>query len=234
MSGFLPEATVAAAFLAGLLGGGHCVAMCGGVLGALSGSGRPGLGPQLAYNAGRIGSYAMAGAIAGAAGGLMLARDILPLQIALYACANLVLLALGAYLAGWRGLLTRLEAPGRWLWRRLAPLGHHVLPATTPGRALAAGALWGWLPCGLTYSMLALALLAGSGAGGAVIMAAFGLGTLPNLLLAGLLVRRIGPWLRRPAWRRIAGALVFGAGIAGLAHAGDLAGQLGRGLLCLV
>ncbi|HWA14696.1 MAG TPA: sulfite exporter TauE/SafE family protein [Burkholderiales bacterium] len=230
----MPQATLFAVFLAGLLGGGHCMAMCGGVLGLLSGSPRAGIRLQLGYNLGRIGSYAVAGAVAGAAGGLVLARDILPLQVALYVAANLVLLAIGAYLLGWHAFVTRLEAPGRWLWARVSPLTRTLLPADTPGRALAAGLVWGWLPCGLVYSMLTLALLSGGAAAGAGLMAAFGLGTLPNLLLAGTLMRRVRPWLGRPLLRKVAGGLVLAAAVGGLAHASEVAGHLRRGLLCVV
>jgi sulfite exporter TauE/SafE len=230
----MPEATLLAVFLAGLLGGGHCMAMCGGVLGVLSGGGRAGFGLLLAYNGGRIGSYAVAGAIAGAAGGFVLARDILPLQVALYVVANLVLLAIGAYLLGWQAFAMRLEAPGRWLWARLSPLTRAVLPADTPGRAFAAGLVWGWLPCGLVYGMLTLALLSGGPAAGAGLMIAFGLGTLPNLLLAGALLRRLRPWLGRALPRRIAGAAVIAVSVAGLAHASEVASHLRRGLLCLL
>jgi sulfite exporter TauE/SafE len=208
--------------------------MCGGVLGILSGGGRAGPGLLLAYNAGRIGSYGVAGAVAGAAGGLLLARDVLPLQVALYVVANLVLLAMGAYLLGWHALVMRLEAPGRWLWSRLSPLTRTLVPADTPVRAFAAGLVWGWLPCGMVYGMLALALLAGGPAAGAGLMAAFGLGTLPNLLLAGTLLRRLRPWLGRVLPRRIAGVVVIAASVAGLAHASEVATHLRRGLLCVL
>lgn len=229
----MPETTLVAVFLAGLLGGGHCAAMCGGIVGALSAQRNARVALLLAYNAGRISSYAAAGALAGTAGAFLLAKDILPMQIALYVAANLILLAMGAYLAGWSRILTYLEGPGRWLWRWISPWTGRFLPADTAPRALAVGVLWGWLPCGLTYGILAIALMSGSGAGGAATMAAFGLGTLPNLLLAGVLLRRLAPLLRRRAVRGIAGAIVFSSGMVGLAQATGLAGHLRRGLLCL-
>lgn len=233
MNGLVPDATTAAVFLAGLLGGGHCAAMCGGIVGALSAQRDARLALLLAYNAGRIASYAAAGTLAGTAGAFLLAKDVLPLQVALYVAANLILLAMGTYLAGWSRLITRLEAPGRWLWRRISPWTGRFLPADTVPRALAVGMLWGWLPCGLTYSILAISLMSGSGAGGAATMAAFGLGTLPNLLLAGFLLRGLLPLLRKRAVRWIAGAAVFSSGMIGLAQAAGLAGHLRRGLLCL-
>ena len=225
-------ATLGALFLAGLLGGGHCAAMCGGIAGALSGRARAGLALQLAYNAGRIGSYAVAGAVAGAVGALAFAHNIVPLQLALYVAANVVLVALGLYLGGWSRLLARLEKPAQLLWRRMAPLAARLLPADTLPRALAVGALWGWLPCGLTQAGIALALIAGGPLEGAAMMAAFGLGTLPNLLAAGLFYRRLHIWLKGRIGRWVAGGTVLGFGVAGLAHAASSGGAIGRGLLC--
>jgi len=230
----MPEATLLAVFLAGLFGGGHCAAMCGGIVGALSAQRRAGFSLQLAYNVGRIGSYALAGALAGSIGGLMLLGGLLTVRIALYAVANLLLVLIGLYLAGGPALVTRLEALGRRPWQHIGRLTRCVLPADTLPRALGAGAIWGWLPCGLTYSVLAIALVSGSGARGAGLMAAFGLGTLPNLLAAGLLVTRARPWLHGRLVRRIAGGVVLGFGIAGLAHATWLGDQIRRGVLCLL
>lgn len=228
----MPESTFVAVFLAGLFGGGHCAAMCGGIVGALSSQARSALRLQLAYNAGRIGSYAAAGAAAGALGGAALARDILPVQIGLYVAANVRLVLMGLYLAGWSSVVTRIEAPGRRLWRAISPLTRRFLPADTVPRALAVGLIWGWLPCGLTYSVLAIAVLGAGAGGGAGLMAAFGLGTLPNILAAGLLWRRARPWLRNRAGRRIAGSLVLVFGGAGLVHAAWLGDQLRRGIQC--
>src|ERR1035437_6097063 len=97
----MPESAYLALFLIGLLGGTHCVGMCGGIVGALSmGAGkRPSL--HLAYNLGRIISYAVAGAIAGTLGGASLAlSDQLPVRLVLFILANLMLVALGLYLIG--------------------------------------------------------------------------------------------------------------------------------------
>jgi uncharacterized protein len=230
----MPEAVFSAVFLAGLLGGGHCIAMCGGVVGALSGTGRAGFTFQIAHNLGRIGSYSLAGAIAGSVGGLVMAQRILPLQVALYIGTNLMLLALGAYLLGWSALVSRLEAPGRWIWRCFSPLLRRVLPADTVPRAFAAGTVWGWLPCGLTYTVLTLALLADSAATGAGLMATFGMGTLPNLLLAGAMVDRARRWMRNQWPRRIAGVVIVAAGAGGLANASVVADHLRRGVVCIL
>ena len=88
---------------------------------------------------------------------------------------------------------------GTWLWRRIQPLTRRLLPADTLPRALGLGLLWGWLPCGLVYGILLTALLAGDPLSGAAVMVAFGLGTLPNLLLAGLACAQALPALSAPA-----------------------------------
>jgi len=230
----MPEATLLAVFLAGLLGGGHCAGMCGGIVSALSAGAGSRLPLHLAYNAGRIASYTLAGAVAGALGGMVLYYDLLPLQLALYVLANLMLILLGLYLAGWSSMVTRLEAAGRGLWRHISPLTKRFLPVNTLPQAFAVGTLWGWLPCGLIYSVLAIALVSGSAANGAALMLAFGLGTLPNLLLAGLLLRRARSWFQDRMVRWVSGGLVLGFGIAGLANAAQLGDQIRRGVLCLI
>jgi sulfite exporter TauE/SafE len=229
------EASLLAVFVVGLLGGGHCAAMCGGIVGALSvQSGAARVPLHLAYSAGRIASYALAGAVAGSIGGLgLLLSGALPVQLVLYVFANIMLVLLGLYLAGISAVVTRFESAGRALWARLQPLTARLLPANTLPRALGVGALWGWLPCGLVYAVLATALFAGSALEGAALMAAFGLGTLPNLLAAGLLISRAGRFLRARAVRLVSGALVFGFGLSGLAHAFELGEQIRRGILCL-
>jgi sulfite exporter TauE/SafE len=99
------------------------------------------------------------------------------------------------------------------MWKRLEPLGRKLLPVRSPGRALLLGMIWGWLPCGLVYSMLIWALSAGSLVEGALLMGAFGLGTLPNLLLMGAAAGWLGGWLRKPLVRQLAGSLVILLGL---------------------
>ena len=232
------------AFLVGLLGGAHCAAMCGGIVGALSLHARPpalragAAGAQLAihaaYSAGRIGSYAVAGAIAGAVGGAALVVGAaLPAQLVLAVIANALLVLLGLYLAGLGGLVGRLEALGRGLWSRIAPLGRRFVPADTPARALGIGAVWGWLPCGLVYSVLAIALLSGDALRGAAVMLAFGLGTAPNLLVAGVAAGRLRVALSRPRTRVLAGVAVAALGILGALRTPGLVEQIRQGLACL-
>ena len=95
------------------------------------------------------------------------------------------------------------------------------------------GMLWGFIPCGLTYSILATALVTGSGARGAGLMLAFGLGTLPNLLLVGMLFKRFRDFTRNRKVRIASGVLVLGFGLFGLYHAPTLGGDLWSGVVCV-
>lgn len=225
----------AAAFAAGLLGGVHCAGMCGGIVAGLSASARgPLLARQLQFNGARIASYGVAGAAAGLAGSLLqVAGPILYVQAALFALANVLLVMLGLYVAGWGRAVLRLESAGRLLWRRIEPLGRHLFPIDSAGKALGAGALWGWVPCGLVYSVAALALASGSAAGGAAVMIAFGLGTLPALMAAGLGAQRLASLRRAPWLRRGAGALLVVMGAVGLARAPGLREAVLAGWACL-
>jgi sulfite exporter TauE/SafE len=228
-----------AAFVLGMLGlglvsGAHCAGMCGGIVTAFSA--RQPLLParslwlrQAAFNAGRITSYAAAGAAAGGLGHLLAA---LPLQAALYAFANLVLVLVGLQLAGWGAPARWLEALGAPLWRRLQPLAVRLTPGWSPAQSYAAGAVWGWLPCGLVYGALAVAAAGGEPLRGALGMAAFGLGTLPWLLAAGIAASRLRGWLSGRAFRRVAGGIVLGFGAWGLARAAAVSETIRSSLLC--
>jgi sulfite exporter TauE/SafE len=215
MTGPGAELGFLAALLAGLAGSGHCLGMCGGISAALAGGGRgPAWLNALLLSAGRVASYGLAGAIAGT-GGALLGRglDLLRLGQTLRIGFGLLLMAVGLTLAlRWRGLL-RIEALGGRLWARLAPALGVVLPPRGPAQALLAGALWGWLPCGLVYSMLTLALTSGDAGRGALVMAGFGLGTLPAVVGAGSAAAGVLRRLRGGAGQRAAGLLlaVFGA-----------------------
>lgn len=215
----MPEFSYLAVFLTGLLGGAHCVGMCGGIVAAISlhPGGRQPFVFQLAYSGGRIASYSMAGALAGLIGSAAFLSDTLyPLQQGLYLLAQIVLILLGLYLAGLNQSVLVLERAGGALWRRLQPLIARVMPIRTLSQALAAGALWGWLPCGLVYSVLVSALASGGAGQGATLMLLFGLGTLPNLLLMGWAARSLREWMRRVWVKRIAGLGVAAMGVWGL------------------
>ena len=230
-------AILGVAVVTGLLGGAHCAGMCGGIVSALAGSSPASAKSwriHLCYNLGRIASYSVAGAVAGTVGSLGLMLDgLLPVQIALYAAANLLLIGLGLYLAGIRGPLARLERLGSRFWSLLKPFTRRFLPADSPRKALALGMLWGWLPCGLVYTVLFTALLSGNALSGAVVMFAFGLGTLPNLMMAAALLRGPQRWLASRRARIVSGAVVLGFGVYGLAHAATLSQQIKGGLFCI-
>lgn len=235
----MPETGYVALFLIGLLGGTHCVSMCGGIVGALSVQ-MPGRNGRqwpihLAYNLGRISTYTLLGAALGAVGTAgLLFNDVLPVQMGLYVLANLMLVALGLYLSGFTRLLAPIERAGLVVWNRVRPLTRRFLPARSVSQALPLGMLWGFLPCGLVYSVLTTSLLTGSPTRGAGMMLAFGLGTLPNLMLAGMLFKRFRDVTRNTRVRFAAGMLVLGFGLFGLYHAPTLGGQLWGGIVCEV
>ena len=238
----MPDSGFLAVFLIGLLGGVHCAGMCGGIVSALSmqmpGSvARPGPAwpTHLAYNLGRIASYAIAGALMGALGSLgLLLNNWLPVQMTLYVAANLMMVALGLYLTGVTQMLAFTERTGQWLWQRVQPATRRFLPVRGVAQAFPLGMLWGWLPCGLVYSVLTMTLLSGSAARGAATMLAFGLGTLPNLMLAGLLLVRFRRVIQGRALRLGSGLIVLGFGLWGLFNAATLGGKLWQGLVCHV
>ncbi len=216
------EVTLLTAFLVGLLGSGHCLGMCGGIVGALTLGIDPGrratlsaLAPYLLlYNAGRIASYALAGALAGGLSALAFASlDPVAVSAAARTISAGFMIALGLYLAGWWPGLVVLEKLGGWFWRRIEPLGRRILPVRRPWQAFAAGLVWGWLPCGLVYSALAWSVLGGSLQAGALLMTAFGLGTLPMMFTVGAAAERFARLTRQKAVRAVAGTIVIAFGL---------------------
>lgn len=216
--------TLFSAFLIGLLGSTHCFGMCGGISSALSLNiakvGDAQSQPlfrvirfQCYYNAGRIFTYAVIGAIAGLLG-VTLMKVMGPSgPMFIRRSAGVILVALGLYLAGfWMGL-RRLEQWGSHLWRYLSPLTKHFIPVQSFWQAILVGGLWGWLPCGLVYSTLALASTGGSWFMGAGLMLSFGLGTLPMLLVTGSLAERCSHIIRHRNTRRVSGILVILCGV---------------------
>ena len=216
-----------ALFLLGLASGVHCVGMCGGFVAAFNGipirveraaTRNERWRRTLLFNAGRIASYSVAGAAAGTLGHVLNAA--LGAQTVLYVLANLLLIFIGLHLAGWFSGIEKIGLP---LWQRLQPFAVRAMRSN----AFAAGLLWGFIPCGLVYGALAVAAFAGSAAGGAAAMAAYGLGTLPWLIGAGAAFA----WLQKRTIRAVAGSAVLAFGVYGLAHAAG-ANDL-RAILCL-
>ena len=203
------------ALILGLLGGGHCLGMCGGLMGALTLAIPPEqrgrrLQLLLAYNLGRILSYATAGLLFGLAGWAVASS---PAAMLLRIVAGLLLISMGLYLGGWWSGLTRIEALGRGLWRHIQPVASRLLPVSSLPRALLLGALWGWLPCGLVYSTLLWAASQGDALDSALLMLAFGLGTWPVLLATGMAAERLTALLRRRGVRMAGGLLVILLGL---------------------
>lgn len=204
------EVTLLAALLGGFVGSVHCLGMCGGIAGALgvAGGGRGSF--AVAYSAGRIASYAVAGAVAGAiGGGLAGAAGLGPwLRLVM----GIVLILLGLQVAINLRALAPLEAAGARLWGKLAPVARRFVPPRHAGQALALGALWGWLPCGLVYGMLAAAATSGTALNGALFMVVFGLGTAPAMIGLAWASGRGGSWLTARRRRALGWLLVaFGA-----------------------
>ena len=229
------EATLFSAFLVGLLGSTHCLGMCGGIVSALTFGVRDDLrrspwtlGPfLLAYNTGRISSYAIAGLIAGAIGAG--AFGMMPSSTARWAVKLVTggfMIALGLYLAGWWPGLQVLEKWGGALWKRIEPLGRRLLPVNHPLKAFGFGLVWGWLPCGMVYAMLAWALAAGSAAQGGALMSAFGFGTLPMLLTIGAAAEWLKDFVRHPRVRQGAGLMVLLFGLYTILAPGGHAGHM--------
>lgn len=207
-------APYASAFLVGLLGGMHCIGMCGGIMAALSFS-----IPEeererrwrilLSYNLGRIGSYGLIGLLAG----------FLTLQLSgghglsvMRIVAGLLLIAMGLYLANWWRGLTYLEKVGGLLWRYIQPLGKSLMPVKGPGQGLLLGMIWGWLPCGLVYTALAYGMAQASPIGSAGVMLAFGLGTLPTVLASGVFAEKLKSIIQKQALRTIMALLIIAFG----------------------
>lgn len=246
-----------AALITGLASSLHCLGMCGGAISAMMLTANPkssyahvatfpiallssarqvvaspavamtNLPLVLAFNGGRIVSYAVAGAVAGTLGsgaGTLLMSDAMPLRLALFLIANIIMLLTGLYIAGWTVGLAPLERAGQYLWRYLSPLTGKFLPVETLPQAALLGGLWGWIPCGLVYAMLVVALASGSAVNGAATMIAFGLGTLPAMTAAGMLSAQMKTKLRDKRVRIAAGLVVIAMALFGLSRAPALTG----------
>ena len=214
------ELSYLAVFVVGLLGSTHCIGMCGGIVGALT-MGLPESTRQstlkllpylLTYNSGRLLSYSLAGLIVG-----LLSSSVSDLfQLGRFPIGGIVgglfMVALGIYIGGWLQTMAPLERLGSHFWRLVEPIGRRFLPVKSPAQALALGFFWGWLPCGLVYSTLALVATSGDAVKSASLMLAFGVGTLPMLLLMGGFAEKLQRFTRHKWTRYIAGILLIAFG----------------------
>lgn len=224
---------IGAALLTGLMGGVHCAAMCGGIATGFSAmGGSRGWWPALQPNLGRVGGYVLAGAVAGGIGGGILAAARSPwLAFGARMLVGGVLVLVALRLFDRSGRLSFLNRPGAAIWQRLRRLQAPLLPADTAAKRIGLGVLWGWMPCGLSTTMLAAAWLQADARNGALTMAAFGLGTLPLMVSLTWSGARLGQWLQRGPWRMLLGGLVLLAGLLTIAapwlmHIPALAGPL--------
>ena len=211
------------AFLVGLLGGVHCVGMCGGIVGALCLGLDDGLNKTaqqnfkktfpflLLYNAGRISSYTLAGILMGSIGWLgSHLITLYSIQQTLEIIAAAFMLALGLYIAGWWKGLAKIERwGGKVIWQRLEPIGRKFMPVRSYPHALFLGLVWGWLPCGLVYSVVIWTISTQSPLEGGLLMLSFGLGTLPNLLLMGVFASTLTQFIQQAWVRQVAGMLIM-------------------------
>ena len=200
------SADLVTALLMGLAGAGHCLMMCGGIASAMGINTRP--YHVWLYNLGRVCSYMLIGALVGGAIGLF-APEGGYTTIILRWLAVVFLLLLGLYFTGWFSGLVYLEKSARPIWRKIQPLAAKLRNKPGIFATFFAGALWGWLPCGMVYSALSWAALSGSASDGALTMAAFGLGTLPAMIAAGHFSQFLHRFLRAQGVRTAMGVLLI-------------------------
>lgn len=203
------------AFLIGLLGSTHCLGMCGGISASLSMALPVGRGFRLrqsmmllAFNAGRIGSYCLIAALVALASTSAAAHWNAAGPI-LRTLAGVLLIFMGLSMGRWWQGIRYVERVGAPVWRHLSPLTRRLLPVHNGGQALALGALWGWLPCGLIYSTLGWAALQPSVGSAALTMLFFGLGTLPSMLATGFAANGIRGLQGHRLFRKVTGAMLI-------------------------
>jgi len=207
------EPSLLAALVIGIAGGGHCIGMCGGISAALSlgvPKGRKAIAYSLAFNLGRILSYAAIGALIGLGAQVLQLNQYLNASLWL---AGLMLMLMGLSIGQWWQGVKRVEHLGKFIWRWLQPLTKPLMPIKSVPQALALGGLWGWLPCGLVYSSLIWASSANDWQSSSLLMLAFGIGTLPANLATGLLAQQLKALLQKPMSQRLLGASLIGLGV---------------------
>ncbi|GMR19899.1 MAG: sulfite exporter TauE/SafE family protein [Gammaproteobacteria bacterium] len=170
----------------------------------------------LFYNLGRIASYSLAGGLIAVLGGWVMPESadtgIRVGQI----LAAVFTIFVAIYIAGWTPIMAPIEQLGGLIWRRIEPWARALLPVQRLPQAVLAGMLWGWLPCGMVYAALVLALASEQGGLGAATMLAFGLGTLPATWLLGAGAARARQWLHQQWVKRTLAALILVSGLVAL------------------
>jgi sulfite exporter TauE/SafE len=219
MSELVPAIT--AALLAGLLGSAHCLGMCAGISGLFAvnanvASLRQQFPFAITYNLGRILTYALLGAIVASVGSVVVKASP-AMASGIRILSGIIIILVGLKVAFDLRLLNPIERMGGTLWARIAPLAQSLVPVTSLPRALGLGIVWGWLPCGLVYSVLLIAATSAKSADGATIMVAFGIGTMPAMLMTGLGAAQLAQLMRRKGARIGLGLLVVLLGLLTIA-----------------
>ncbi|MDP3837810.1 MAG: sulfite exporter TauE/SafE family protein [Methylococcales bacterium] len=217
---FFPEfsSSYPVAFLMGLFSSMHCIGMCGSIIGTLTLSLSPDIRNNkvlllpyvLNYNLGRITSYTLAGGLAGIIGVLMIMPfgEIHGHRI-LQLLSALVMMSAGLYIAGWFPRFAYIEKMGVRFWKKIEPFGRKLIPVKTHTQAYLFGMVWGWLPCGLVYSALTLAATAGDVAKSALLMLAFGAGTLPAVMGVGIMTNILTRLSRTQRFKQLIGLFMI-------------------------
>ncbi|WP_213607933.1 sulfite exporter TauE/SafE family protein [Pseudoalteromonas sp.] len=202
-------------FLMGLIGSGHCIAMCGGIASSLqlASNKRQTWLYSFAYNSGRAISYMLAGALVAGISGQFASQNT-TFSVFLSFLAGIFMLLVGVYIMRLAASLQWLEKLGKNLiWQHLIKLNRYLMPIDSPFKALGYGALWGWLPCGLVYSALTWAMTSGSAIDGAFVMLAFALGTFPAMISLGIVAQKLNTLFNHPWTRIILGSMLIWYGI---------------------
>jgi sulfite exporter TauE/SafE len=199
---------LSAALLSGLLGGVHCAAMCGAIATSLS------FGQKAASPATQWLQALQPNLVGGFGHGLVAVAQRPEVTIALRVGVGLLMIVVALRLLDPRGRFNPLSTPANALWRRLQPLQHALLPADTLPKRIGIGLLWGWLPCGLSTTLLFAAWLEADALHGGLLMASFGLGTLPVMLPLTWSGARLGRWIARRGVRVAAAVVLLLAGLA--------------------
>ncbi|NRD69780.1 sulfite exporter TauE/SafE family protein [Psychrobacter okhotskensis] len=213
----MTTALLVAALLMGFFGSPHCLGMCGGLVTAF-GLSMKDVSPAkrralvATYHLGRLSSYALLGLVAGLIGTTVL-EPLMRGNNMPRILLGLVLVFVGVTMLG-APFLSKLERYGMRFWQYLSPLRQKVFPLNTFPRALSAGLLWGFLPCGLVYGALLIAVVAHNPLSGAALMFVFGLGTVPMLVATHETVGWLRNKIGRFRLRQMNGALMVVSGMA--------------------
>lgn len=207
------SATLLAAFTVGLLGNVHCLGMCGGIATAIGVSTAENrVTNVLLFNAGRVATYCLLGATIGVLGQgfVQLAPAIGPWFRIL---AGLLLIAMGLYINQWWMGLTALERVGAVVWNPIKPVFTDFSKRSGYANKVLLGLLWGFLPCGLVYSVLGWSLASADPLRSALLMGCFGLGTLPGMVASGITGQALMRKLREKRVRAVIGVLLIAFGL---------------------